>query len=67
MELLLLLPNNVSEVGEINEVDSNIIAFQKKEDVNDKYTKVKLDLYLFQKMENKYILEDSYLEEGDDI
>ena len=28
----LILPKNSSEVGQINELDSNIIAFQKKED-----------------------------------
>ena len=30
----LTLPRNSSQVGQINELDSNIIAFQKKEDVN---------------------------------
>lgn len=63
----LLLPNNVSEVGEINEVDSNIIAFQKKQDVNAKYTKVKVGFVLISKNGDKYKLEDSYLQEGDDI
>lgn len=61
----LVLPYNSSEVGQINEVDSNIIAFQKRQDVNLKINKV--GFVLVSKNDEGYTLEDSYLEEGEEI
>ena len=61
----LLLPGNSSEVGEINELDSNVIAFQRKQDVNA--NKNEVGLVLISKNNDKYVLKDSYLEEGEDI
>lgn len=61
----LILPKNSSEVGQINELDSNIIAFQKKEDVNINVNKV--GFVLISKKDDGYVVEDSYLEEGEDI
>ena len=61
----LVLPDNSSEVGQINEVDSNIIAFQKRQDVNLKINKV--GFVLVSKNDEGYTLEDSYLEEGEEI
>lgn len=61
----LVLPDNSSEVGQINEVDSNIIAFQKRQDVNLKINKV--GFVLVSKDDEGYTLEDSYLEEGEEI
>ena len=61
----LLLPDNSSEVGEINELDEKIIAFQSKEDVNQGIKKV--GFVLISKNGNSYKLEDSYLEEGEEI
>lgn len=61
----LILPDNSSEVGQINEVDSNIIAFQNRQDVNLKINKV--GFVLISKNDEGYTLEDSYLEEGEEI
>ena len=61
----LILPQNSSEVGQINELDSNIIAFQKKEDVNLNSNEV--GFVIISKNDKGYILKDSYLEEGDEI
>ncbi|WP_312288475.1 hypothetical protein, partial [Terrisporobacter sp.] len=61
----LVLPDNSSEVGQINKVDSNIIAFQKRQDVNLKINKV--GFVLISKNDDGYTLEDSYLEEGEEI
>lgn len=61
----LILPDNSSEVGQINELDSNIIAFQKREDVNLKINKV--GFVLISKNDKGYNIEDSYLEEGEEI
>ena len=61
----LVLPNNSSEVGQINEVDSNIIAFQRRQDVNLKINKV--GFIIVSKDNKRYTLEDSYLEEGEEI
>lgn len=61
----LVLPNNSSEVGQINEVDSNIIVFQKRQDVNLKINKV--GFVLISKNRDGYTMEDSYLEEGEEI
>lgn len=61
----LTLPHNSSDVGQINEVDSNIIAFQKRQDVNLKINKV--GFVIVSKNEEGYTLEDSYLEEGEEI
>lgn len=61
----LVLPDNSSEVGQINKLDSNIIAFQKREDVNLKINKV--GFVLISKNDEGYTLEDSYLEEGEEI
>ena len=49
----LLLPGNSSEVGEINELDSNVIAFQRKQDVNANKNEVGLVL-ISKKMINMY-------------
>lgn len=62
---VLLLPGNSSEMGEINELDSNIIAFQRKQDVNTSISKV--GFILISKNGNEYSLKDSYLQEGEDI
>lgn len=62
---VLLLPGNSSEMGEINELDSNIIAFQRKQDVNTSISKV--GFILVSKDGNEYSLKDSYLQEGEDI
>ncbi len=61
----LLLPGNSSEVGEINELDSNVIAFQQKQDVNT--NKNEVGLVLISKDNDKYVLKDSYLQVGEDI
>lgn len=61
----LVLPNNSSEVGQINNLGSNIIAFQKREDVNLKITKV--GFVIISKNDDGYTMEDSYLEEGEEI
>lgn len=61
----LVLPDNSSEVGQINEIDSNIIAFQKWQDVNLKINKV--GFVLISKNDDGYTMEDSYLEEGEKI
>lgn len=61
----LILPNNSNEVGQINEVGSNIIAFQKKQDVNLKTNQV--GFVLISKNNERYTMEDSYLEEGEEI
>ena len=61
----LILPENSSEVGQINELDSNIIAFQKKEDVNSSMNKV--GFVLISKENNNYSVKDSFLEEGEEI
>lgn len=61
----LVLPDNSYDVGQINEVDSKIIAFQKKQDVNLKINKV--GFVLISKNEDGYTMEDSYLEEGEEI
>ena len=62
---VLLLPGNSSEVGEINELDSNIIAFQRKQDVNTSISKI--GFILISKDGDNYSLKDSYLQEGEDI
>lgn len=61
----LVLPGNSSEVGQINEVDSNIIAFQKRQDVNLKINNV--GFVLISKNDEHYTMEDNYLEEGEEI
>ena len=61
----LILPANSSEVGQINEIDSNIIAFQQRQDVNLKINKV--GFVLISKNDEGYTMEDSYLEEGEEI
>lgn len=61
----LVLPDNSSQVGQINEVDSNIVAFQKRQDVNLKTSKV--GFVLISKNDEGYTMEDSYLEEGEEI
>ena len=61
----LVLPGNSSEVGQINEVDSNVIAFQQRQDVNLKINKV--GFVLVSKNGEGYTMEDSYLEEGEEI
>lgn len=65
----LLLPNNSSEVGEINELDSNVIAFQRKQDVNstNSSNRDKVGFVLISKNGDEYVLEDSHLQEGKDI
>lgn len=65
----LLLPNNSSEVGEINELDSNVIAFQRQQDVNStsSSSRDKVGFVLISKSENEYKLKDSHLQEGKDI
>lgn len=62
---ILVLPDNSSEVGQINDIDSNIIAFQKREDVNLKINKV--GFVLISQNDKGYHIEDSYLEEGEEI
>ncbi|WP_455537919.1 hypothetical protein [Terrisporobacter sp.] len=61
----LTLPKNSSQVGQINELGSDIIAFQQKEDVNINVNKV--GFVLISKKNNEYVLEDSCLEEGEEI
>ncbi|MEG0856681.1 MAG: hypothetical protein RSG52_09380 [Terrisporobacter sp.] len=61
----LLLPENSSEVGEINELGSNIIAFQKKQDVNDNSSKV--GFILISKDKDNFKLKDNILLDGKDI
>lgn len=61
----LTLPRNSSQVGQINELDSNIIVFQKKEDVNLSVNEV--GFVLISKEENRYVAQDSFLEEGEYI
>ncbi len=61
----LILPQNSSQVGQINELNSNIIAFQKKEDVNLNSNEV--GFVIISKQKNGYMVEDSFLQEGDEI
>ena len=61
----LVLPHNSDEVGQINKVDSNIIAFQKRQDVNLKLNKV--GFVLISKNDEGYAMRDSCLDEGEDI
>ncbi len=62
---VLTLPKNSSEVGQINEVDSKIIAFQKNEDINTKINSV--GFCVISKESGEYIVENSQLEDGDEI
>lgn len=61
----LLLPKNSSEVGQINEINSNIIAFQKDVDVNLSMNKV--GFVLISQDDDGYTMEDTILEDGEYI
>ncbi len=69
----LTLPSNSSEVGKINEVDLNsdgideLIAFEKKENLNDNPNQVGFIVLSKNKDKTSYTNEDDYIQTGDSI
>lgn len=61
----LVLPDNSTEVGQINAVNSKVVAFQQRQDVNLKINEV--GFVLISKNDEGYTVEDSYLQEGEEI